>query len=61
MNTVSQAGKILSDQRKIEHKTCLCGTEFLGQTRKEKCDQCVKRECNARNYLKNKHNNFGEL
>ena len=57
MNTASNAGKTLSDQRKMELKTCLCGTEFIGQTRKEKCDQCVKRECNARNYLKNKLEN----
>ena len=58
MNIPSNAGKVLSDQRKIEHKTCLCGTEFIGQTRKEKCDKCVTKERNARNYLKNKP--FGE-
>ena len=55
----SQAGKILSDQRKMGHKTCLCGTEFLGQTRKEKCDKCVNKERNTRNYLNNKKS--GEL
>ena len=54
MNTVSQAGKILSDQRKMELKTCSCGKEFTAQLRVTKCEKCVTKERNARNYLARK-------
>ena len=59
--TASQAGKELGLHRKTELKTCPeCGINFTAPVRVSLCLKCKAKQRNARNYLKNKHNQLGE-